>query len=638
MPALDHRYSAPVISLSLHALRIAGVGLMSLLAGCAGAQETALVSDPVPEWATDAVFYQVFPERFRNGDPSNDPTRASLEYPVDERVPAGWQVSPWTGDWYARPPWEAEQGESFYEHGVFDRRYGGDLQGVIDQLDYLRDLGVNALYFNPVFYARSLHKYDGNTFHHVDPHFGPDPEGDFALMATETADPDTWHWTAADRLFLDLIREAHARGIRVVIDGVFNHTGRDFFAFADLRDRQQDSPYRDWYIVQAFDDPATPENEFRYKGWWDVLTLPEFANTADGLDLHPGPKAYVFDITSRWMDPDGDGDHADGIDGWRLDVANEVPIRFWTDWNAHVRALNPEAYTVTELWEDAGDFLREGGFSATMNYHAFAFPVKGYFVDAAASPSAFAEMLEARRADYPEEVQRANQNLIDSHDTDRLASMIVNAGRQPYENAERFDYDVGSRVSPRNTPLYDVRRPTEAEREVQRLVALFQMTYVGAPMVYYGTEAGMWGADDPDDRMPMVWPDLTYAPQCADPLGRARTCDAIAFDPALHAFYRDVIALRHAHDALRRGAFRVLLADDERNLFGYARTLGDDAFVVVFNRSDEAHGFRVEKPAAGAYELAFITTDGPHRVQEDETGLILEVPARTGLVLRRTGD
>jgi glycosidase len=607
-----------------------------LLAGCASAQGT--ITDPVPAWATDAVFYQIFPERFRNGDPSNDPTRESLEYPVDERVPGGWQVSPWTGDWYARPPWEAERGPSFYEHGVFDRRYGGDLQGVIDRLDYLRDLGVNALYFNPVFYARSLHKYDGNTFHHVDPHFGPDPEGDFALMATETADPDTWHWTAADRLFLDLIREAHARGIRVVIDGVFNHTGRDFFAFADLRDRQQESPYRDWYIVRAFDDPATPEDEFRYKGWWDVLTLPEFANTPDGLDLHPGPRAYVFDITSRWMDPDGDGDPADGIDGWRLDVANEVPLRFWTDWNAHVRALNPEAYTVTELWEDAGDFLREGGFSATMNYHAFAFPVKGFFVDAAVPPSAFADMLEERQADYPEEVRHANQNLIDSHDTDRLASMIVNARRQPYENADRFDYDQGSRVSPRNTPRYDVRKPTAEEREVQRLVALFQMTYVGAPMVYYGTEAGMWGADDPDDRMPMVWPDLGYEPQCADPLGRERACDAVAFDPELHAFYRDVIALRRAHDALRRGAFRVLLTDDERNLLAFARTLDDEALVVVFNRSDEAHGFRVDKPRPGRYERAFLTTDGPHRVQEDETGLILEVPARTGLVLRRTGD
>src|SRR5690606_33264835 len=131
------------------------------------------LSGTVPDWAADAVFYQLFPERFRNGDPSNDPTRASLEFPV-ERVPGSWAVTPWTSDWYARAGWETARGEDFYEDGVFDRRYGGDLQGVIDQLDYLDSLGVNALYFNPVFYARSLHKYDGNSFHHIDPYFGPD--------------------------------------------------------------------------------------------------------------------------------------------------------------------------------------------------------------------------------------------------------------------------------------------------------------------------------------------------------------------------------------------------------------------------------------------------------------------------------
>jgi len=591
------------------------------------------LSGTVPDWAADAVFYQLFPERFRNGDPSNDPTRASLEFPV-ERVPGSWAVTPWTSDWYARAGWETARGEDFYEDGVFDRRYGGDLQGVIDQLDYLDSLGVNALYFNPVFYARSLHKYDGNSFHHIDPYFGPDPEGDLALMATETSDPATWHWTAADRLFLDLVREAHARGIRVVIDGVFNHTGRDFFAFEDLRRNQAASPYADWYIVEAFDDPATPEDEFAYKGWWGVHTLPEFADTPDGADLHPGPKAYVFDATARWMDPDGDGDPSDGIDGWRLDVANEVPIRFWTDWNAFLRDINPDVYTVTELWEEAEEFLRVGGFSATMNYHGFAYPVKGFLIDGTLAPSAFARMLDERREDYPEPVQRALQNLVDSHDTDRLASMIVNTGRPPYESPERFDYDWGGRVSPRGGHDYDVRKPDEREREIQRLVALMQMTYVGAPMVYYGTEAGMWGADDPDDRKPMVWPDLDYDDECADPLGRERTCDPVAFDHELFAFYRDAIALRTGSPALRHGSFDVLLADDERDLLAFSRALEGETMVVVMNRSDEAHGLRVEKPAAGSYALAFATTDGPVRVQEDAAGLILELPARTGIVLR----
>ncbi|HVT30002.1 MAG TPA: alpha-amylase family glycosyl hydrolase, partial [Lacipirellulaceae bacterium] len=281
----------------------------------------------VPDWAADAIFYQIFPERFCNGDRSNDPTRESLEFP--EQVPKSWKISPWTGDWYARADWEKESGPNFYDNGVFNRRYGGDLEGVIEKLDYLSTLGINTIYLNPVFYARSLHKYDGSSFHHIDPCFGPDPAGDLKMMAVETSDPASWKWTSADKLFLDLLQKAHARKIRVIIDGVFNHTGRDFFAFADLRTRQAKSPYRDWYIVQSYDDPATPQNEFRYKGWWGVDTLPEFAHKAANDDLQPGPKQYILNITKRWMDPNRDGDPSDGIDGWRLDVANEVPTGFW---------------------------------------------------------------------------------------------------------------------------------------------------------------------------------------------------------------------------------------------------------------------------------------------------------------------
>jgi glycosidase len=592
-----------------------------------------LASDDVPAWAADAVFYQLFPERFRNGDASNDPTRASLETPID-RVPEGWAVTPWTSDWYARAGWETERGDDFYEDGVFDRRYGGDLQGVIDQLDYLAELGINTIYFNPVFYARSLHKYDGNSFHHIDPYFGPDPEGDLALMATETSDPATWHVTAADQLFFDLLGEARARGIRVVIDGVWNHTGRDFFAFDDLRRNQADSPYADWYVVNAFDDPATEENEFDYEGWWGVDTLPVFADTADGTDLHPGPKAYIFDATARWMDPDGDGDPSDGIDGWRLDVTEEVPIQFWEDWNAHVRTLNPDAYTVTEIWHEAADFIAEGDFSATMNYYAFAFPVKGYLVDRAIPATQFADLLTERREEYPEAVQYALQNLVDSHDTDRIASSIVNADAGDAA-LDQFGYDRD--VSPRGNDAYAVRAPSAAERDVQRLVALLQMTYVGAPMIYYGTEAGMWGADDPGDRKPMVWPDMEYDAECADPLGRERTCDEVVFDQELFDFYRSAIALRREHEALRRGTFEVLMTDDDRDLVAFARTLGGEAHVVVMNRGDEAHSVRVPAPAAGPYALSFATTDGPTRVQEDAEALLVEIPARTGLVLSR-GD
>jgi cyclomaltodextrinase / maltogenic alpha-amylase / neopullulanase len=611
------------------------VCLVVVLAGTALAAPAA-VEGAVPAWAADAIYYQIFPERFRNGDPANDPTRESLEFP--DVVPASWAVSPWTGDWYERAAWEQAMGKRFYDDGVFHRRYGGDLKGVLDKLDYLAELGINALYFNPLFYARSLHKYDGNTFHHVDPYFGPDPQGDFALMAKETSDPATWQWTRADRLLLDVVAKAHARGLRVLLDGVFNHTGRDFFAFADLRTRQAASPYKDWYIVERFDDPATPKNEFKYKGWWGIDTLPEFADTADGKDLHPGPKKYIFDATRRWMDPNGDGDPADGIDGWRLDVANEVPMGFWVSWNAHVRALNPQAYTVTEIWQDASAFVARGGFSASMNYHGFAFPVKGFLIDGTLPASEFAAQLEKRRLEHPESTQRALQNLIDSHDTDRLASMLVNAGRQPYARRDRFDYDVGERVSPRNTAAYDVRKPNAHELELLRLVALFQMTYVGAPMIYYGTEAGMWGGDDPDDRMPMVWPDLVYAPQKADPLGRPRTPDTVAFDRDLHDYYRAIVALRNEHAALRRGALQVVAANDAAKTLAFARSIPGEQLVVVLNRGAQASRIELAAPALAGAEspkVLLVSTGERSGVAVTATAgaFQIDVPAACGVVL-----
>jgi glycosidase len=585
-----------------------------------------------PKWAADAVFYQIFPERFANGDPTNDPTRDSLESP--DHVPTTWKISPWTGDWYARADWEKKLGPNFYENGVFDRRYGGDLQGVINRLDYLSDLGINVIYFNPVFYAHSLHKYDGASFHHIDPYFGPDPRGDLALMASETEDPATWHWTAADKLFLELLHQAHARGIRVIIDGVFNHTGRDFFAFADLRQNQAASKYKDWYIVQAFDDPATPQNEFRYRGWWGVDTLPELARNSKGDNLYDGPKQYIFEITKRWMDPNGDGDPSDGIDGWRLDVANEVPTGFWREWNQLVRGINPQAYTVAEIWNDAKKFLEDGGFSATMNYYAFSFPVKGFLIDDVLPPREAERQLNDRRNEFSETMQYSMQNLMDSHDTDRVASMIVNAGRRPYKQPERFDYDIN--VSPRYMADYDVRKPNEHERRIQRLVALLQMTYVGPPMIYYGTEAGMWGADDPCDRQPMVWPDLTYDPQQNDPLGRARQADVVEFDPLLFSYYRAAIALRRDNSALRRGSIEFVAADNKANFLAFRRTDSSESLLVGLNRGDADYRWEIPLAAGDAVSQIFTASGNlsAFSVDRQPDKAVVTVPACDGVVLQ----
>jgi len=597
--------------------------------------DEASLAKNIPDWVAEAVFYQIFPERFRNGDPSNDPTRNSLEPPI--LVSETWAISPWTGDWYARADWERQEGENFYEHGVFNRRYGGDLQGILDKLDYLKYLGINTIYLNPVFYGRSLHKYDASSMHHIDPYFGPDPEGDFELIREETADPKTWNWTAADKLFLDLIQQAHQRDIRLIIDGVFNHTGRDFFAFTDILEKQKQSKYQDWYIIQSFDDPATDKNEFRYKSWWGFETLPEFADNTSCNDLHAGPKQYVFDITRRWMDPDGDGDPSDGIDGWRLDVANEVPMRFWRDWNTLVRELNPQAYTVGEFWGEARDNLIAGQFSGTMNYHGFAYPVKGYLIDGALSPNDFGLQLEQRRKAYPQPMQHALQNLIDSHDTDRLASMIVNARPQDYQQPDRFDFDVSERVSPRNNDQYDVRAPNAKHRKIQRLVALMQMTYLGAPMIYYGTEAGMWGADDPCDRMPMVWEDLSYQDQASDPLGRSRKPDPVGFDRELFDYYRQVIYLRHGSSALRRGAFELVDYDDAAGFFAFQRSFEGEVRLVAINRGETPFHWRVSSKHGQALRPVFATSVdvGAIEVRKEDSSLVVTLPALNGVVFTR---
>ncbi len=596
------------------------------------------VTAQVPDWVADAVFYQILPERFRNGDPTNDPTRASLENPA--AVPTTWEPTRWTAGWYDRAVWEREMGSDFYRDGVLDRRYGGDLQGILDSLDYLAELGINAVYLNPVFYARSLHKYDGNCFHHIDPYFGPDPEGDLRLMAEDTEDPATWKWTAADRLFVKLLAAAHARGIHVILDGVFNHTGRDFFAFRSIREQQSASPYLGWYDVESFDDPQTTEDELRYQCWWGIKSLPEFADTPDGHDLQSGPKQYIFAATSRWMDPDGDADPADGVDGWRLDVAREIPDQFWIDWNGLVRKINPQAYTVAEYWEDAAGQVQRCKFSATMNYFGFAFLAKGFLVDAAMGPSEFAASLQQRGANYPPDVRLALLNLVDSHDTARMASMIVNA-RTDYLVPERFDYDVGERDSPRSNPSYSIAKPNDDQRAIQRLTALFQFAYTGVPMIYYGTESGMWGADDPDNRKPMIWEQLDYDDESVDSTGREVAPISVRFNRELHDYYRRLTALRHEHPALRRGEFQVLATQNQDQVLVFKRQYEKDVLIVALNRSPDVVNIRLDTKLhdlPSRWRIAMASTNGSAELKREAQLFVIHMESRSGVVLVATAE
>lgn len=214
--------------------------------------------------------------------------------------------------------------------------------------------------------------------------------------------------------------------------------------------------------------------------------------------------------------------------------------------------------------------------------------------------------------------------------------MVVNRTDTGYAQPERFDYDNGAVVDLRQNPDYKVRAPTAQERRLQRLVVLFQMTYVGAPMVYHGDEAGMWGADDPDDRKPMVWRDRNYDVEDDHPFGHDRPADPVRFNDELFGTYRDLISLRRNHEALRRGTFEVVQADDERDLLTYARTYETDTLLVTLNRGSAAHSARVILPDSlqRSYEvLRTVPAGTPVRLQQDDAALLLEVPVHTGVIL-----
>ena len=334
----------------------------------------------VPGWAKKVVWYQIFPGRFRNGDPANDPTLESIKgaFPHDTTSP--WKIHRWTSDWYELQPYEKKSRKDIW-FNIQRRRYGGDLQGIIDKLDYLKDLGIGAIYLNPVFWSPSSHKYDAATYHHIDPYFGPDPDGDKKLIANETPDdPSTWVWTSADKLFLKLIEEVHNRQMKIIMDGVFNHMGINSWAFRDVAENQQESRYKDWFNITSWDD-SVKGTTFQYKGWYGVKELPELKQNSDGIvDL---PKKYIFNITKRWMDPDGNGNPSDGIDGWRLDVAFMIKHNFWKEWRKLVKSINAQAFLTAEIVDDIKilqTYLKGDEFDAVMNYN-FLFTTAEYFID-----------------------------------------------------------------------------------------------------------------------------------------------------------------------------------------------------------------------------------------------------------------
>ncbi len=560
----------------------------------------------IPEWSKNSIWYQIFPERFANGDRTNDPTPHDMEGAWPYNIPVGWRISPWISDWYQFQPWEKANGHDFYWNaGV--RRYGGDIQGIIDHLDYLKELGITAIYLNPLFESPSLHKYDTRLYHHIDNNFGPNPKEDENIWASEyPVDPNTWKWTSADKLFLKLIQEVHKRGMKIIIDGVFNHVGTSFWAFQDVLKNQQKSPYKDWFIIKSWDDPNTPQNEFDYQGWAGVKDLPEI-NKEGKYDLADGFADHIHAIVKRWMEPDDNP--SNGIDGWRLDVAEKVNIKFWREFRSWVKDINPEAYITGEIWWEnwqinqifnASPWLQGDSFDGVMNYR-FAQAVKKFVIDIKKqiSPQAFVDSIKAFQRDYPKDNFYSLQNLIDSHDVDRIGSQIVNPDRW-------FDHFA----NPGQNKEYQVHKPNNDEILKQRLIAGIQMTMPGAPMIYYGDEAGMWGGDDPDCRKPMIWGDMKYDTEIADPLGRIRKPDSVFFDTKLFNWYKSLIAIRKENKILAQGNLNFFLINNVEKIIGYSRTLNEKTIYIILNNSDEKRSLKTNVENSNNNEVLTNLIDG----------------------------
>ncbi len=559
--------------------------------------------DSTMNWTRGAVFYQIFPERFYNGNPNNDPS-------PDKSTPTA-KAHRWTSNWYALSDEEKQFSPDFWTN-IHRRRYGGDLEGILKKLDYLQSLGITAIYLNPIFEAPSSHKYDASWLHHIDVNFGNNPEQDLKLIAEEDfTDPQTWKWTSADLLFLKLIEEAHKRNIRIVIDGVFNHVGTKFPPFQDVVQHQARSRFKDWFEILSFED-STAGTKFDYKGWWGHKSLPELKR--DSLKgLADAPKQYIFAITKRWTAPNGDP--SKGVDGWRLDAADDLPHAFWKEWRTFVKSIKPNTFLVGEIWKNAKDWMQGDEFDAVMNYQ-FAVFTHQLFVQKVLKPSEFKLKIEELLGSYPDSANYTLLNLYDSHDTERLPSRLVNPTRH-------FDYYAGLRAN----KDYQLRPPNEEEYRLQKLLMLFQFTYIGSPMLYYGTEAGMWGADDPDCRKPMVWKEFQYDDENAELLTGNSEPFKVAFNERVYSDYKFLIDLHRQHPALKHGTFKFLLADDEKNTIAFERNDTNERLITVINASDEEQTIELDF----SNNLTDLLTN--QRFEARNGKVLLTLGAKSGMVL-----
>jgi len=587
-----------------------------------------LNNNDTPLWARQAIWYQILVERFYNGNTNNDPTKETCEKATIDPIPESWTLTPWSHNWYKQEEWAQGTGLDFYR-AVQMRRYGGDLDGVIEKIPYLVELGITAVYLNPVNDAPSLHKYDARYYHHIDVTFGDDITGDRDLILTENADdPNTWQWTSADLKFLKLVNLLHHHGIKIIMDFSWNHTGISFWAFQDIIKNKSQSKYKDWYNIHFNVDPDTGSETFKYAGWQGISSLPEWKKVEttekrvgepfDGnLDAHV--KDHIFKSCKRWIDPYGDGSCRDGIDGMRLDVAEDVPVGFWREFRQFVKSLNPDFFLVGENWwsewphrlMDTTPWLQGDIFDSVMHYHWFKV-VRGYFVQSVdgLSLSGLINSLEALIKKFPLQTQQALMNVAASHDTPRLLTSFHN------KNVYKL------RCKPSEDSSYFTGLPDTEVRRLARLLLFHQFTFIGAPHIWNGDEMGMVGADDPDNRKPLWWPDIIFDEETQSPYSNYTYSFVPRFNPECFEFYKSLIALRKQYDVLSLGDLNFIYKENFPILM-YQRKYGDQVFLVLIN----VNSFEVSLPNEFAgNELIF-------RVGFNENPLKEVMPPLSGCIL-----
>ncbi|MBQ6833208.1 MAG: alpha-glycosidase [Lachnospiraceae bacterium] len=504
----------------------------------------------VPEWAKGAVMYQIFVDRFRNGDPANDVVS-------DEYVYIGFPVEK-IDNW--------EEGLSVHD---VDRFYGGDIQGIWDKLDYLQNLKVEVLYLSPVFVSPSNHKYDCQDYEHIDPHYGKivkDADGlvdadaldnrDALKYSVRTADPE--NLKASDEFFAQFVEEVHKRGMKIILDGVFNHCG----SFNKWLDREKiyeknggyepgayasaDSPYRDFFLFKDDSAEAWPDNK-SYEGWWNHNTLPKL-NYEGSEKLYQ----YILDVAKKWLAPPY------CIDGWRLDVAadlghsSEMNHKFWRDFRKVVKETNPDSLILAEHYGDSSSWLKGDQWDTIMNYDAFMDPLSWFLTG-----------LEKHSDRYDDHLCQNSQafmyamldNMCSLQTPSLMAAMNELSNHDHSRFLTRTNREVG-RLHTRGAEAAD----SNLNYGTFRAAAIVQMTWPGAPTIYYGDEAGVCGWTDPDSRRTYPW-------------GKE--------NQELIEFHLYLTGIRKRNKAFRNGSFKPLVA--ESGVIAYGRFHRGERGVVVVN-------------------------------------------------------